>query len=422
MQSSNLDYDLYLTRHICPQQIKWHIYHGAQRRRKALELMTYDIILTTYDTVVGDESTGPNDSNDEAGILHACEWHRVVLDEGEQGARGSILINPFAKPSISAHLIRNASSKRHRALSTIKARHRWCLTGSPLFNQVEDLGALLTFLKAYPFDSASYFNLQISAPLRTNPEKALSILRKLFRCVSLRRTKDAVVDDLQLKPRFDKVTEVQLNRKERRQYDELKRSLSYFFHTDASSVDNAGSGSKVLQTITRLRQFCNHGPNLLPRELQTLFADIVDEGKIRRALMTGSKTCDNCDDQASSGDLRKIIFRTVLCGHTICSRCLPEEQISQQSCPLCFSSEASKHLPHNAHEPRLVGPHHKYQPSSKVSALLENLFVEQKVYPTVKRYFGIPNLTFSGDTYLNLPASSSPHGPKCWILSKVLST
>ena len=347
--------------------------------------MTCDIILTTYDTVVGDESIGPNGLNDEAQILHACEWHRVVLDEGERGERGSISIKSFAKSSISAHLIRNASSKRHRALSTIKARHRWCLTGTPLFNQVEDLGALLTFLKAYPFDSASYFNLHISAPLKTNPEKALSTLRKLFRCISLRRTKDAVIDELQLKPRFDEVIEVQLDQKERRQYDELKRSLSYFFHSDASNVDNSGSGSKVLQTITRLRQFCNHGPDLLPPEMQTLFAGIVDEGKITRALMTGSKKCDNCDGQASSGDLGKIIFRTVWCGHTICSRCLPEGQISNQSCPLCFSSEVSKHLPHDAHNRTLVDTHHGYQPFSKVSALLENLSLEQNVYPAVKR-------------------------------------
>ena len=54
--------------------------------------MTYDIILTTYDTVVGDESASANGSNDEARILHACEWHRVVLDEGEQGETGSISI------------------------------------------------------------------------------------------------------------------------------------------------------------------------------------------------------------------------------------------------------------------------------------------------------------------------------------------
>ena len=46
--------------------------------------MTYDIVLTTYDTVVGDESKRPDSSNEEAKILHACEWHRVVLDEGEQ--------------------------------------------------------------------------------------------------------------------------------------------------------------------------------------------------------------------------------------------------------------------------------------------------------------------------------------------------
>lgn len=52
--------------------------------------MTYDITLTTYDTVVGDESPGANGSNDEARTLHACEWHRIVLDKGEHGEREKI--------------------------------------------------------------------------------------------------------------------------------------------------------------------------------------------------------------------------------------------------------------------------------------------------------------------------------------------
>ena len=71
--------------------------------------MTYDIILTTYDTVVGDESTGPNDSGDEARILHACEWHRVVLDEGEQGEREEVSLETLSlshrsQPTLSATL------------------------------------------------------------------------------------------------------------------------------------------------------------------------------------------------------------------------------------------------------------------------------------------------------------------------------
>ena len=272
---------------------------------------------------------------------------------------------------------------------TIRARHRWCLTGTPIFNRVEDLGALLTFLKAYPFDTASYFNLHISALMKTNPEKALSTLRKLFRCISLRRTKDAVVHELQLKPRVDVIREVQLNQHERRRYDALKRSLSYFFHSVASDVDNTGSGSNVLQTITRLRQFCNHGPDLLPRETQVLFDGIIDEDEMTRAFMAGSPTCDSCDGQSSTRGLTKTNFRTVWCGHIICSRCLPEEQIANQPCPLCFSSDISKRPSNDAQSPKLEDVHRNYQPSSKVSALLENLSAEQRVYPAVKRYSAI---------------------------------
>ena len=68
--------------------------------------MTYDIVLTTYDTVVGDDSRSPNDSNDEAEILHACEWHRVVLDEGEQDQRRNLSTNSLtdssSQPTLSA--------------------------------------------------------------------------------------------------------------------------------------------------------------------------------------------------------------------------------------------------------------------------------------------------------------------------------
>ena len=69
--------------------------------------MAYDIVLTTYDTVVGDESTSSNGSNDEAKILHASEWHRLVLDEGEQGQREeaslyTLLLSHQAQPTLSA--------------------------------------------------------------------------------------------------------------------------------------------------------------------------------------------------------------------------------------------------------------------------------------------------------------------------------
>ena len=269
---------------------------------------------------------------------------------------------------------------------TLKARHRWCLTGTPVFNSVEDLGALLTFLKAYPFDSASYFKLHITASLSTNREKALSTLRKLFRCTSLRRTKDAVIDELQLTSRSDVIQDVQFNQNERGLYDVLRKSLSYSFRSLNSDFDKTGSGNNVLQTIIRLRQFCNHGLDLLPRETRVTLGGYIDEVEVTRALMTRSKTCDSCHMQSSPSDLSKIIFRTVSCGHTICSQCLPEKQISNQSCPLCFDSVVVNNSSNDAQDLELADIYRKYQRSSKVSALLENLSAEQRMYPAVKRY------------------------------------
>ena len=94
----SIDY-LYRSRHIFPQKIKWHIYHGNQRRRNIFEVMNYDVVLTTYDAVGGDESQRPNSSSDEAKVLHACEWHRVVLDEGKRDERRKLFTNSFAKSS-----------------------------------------------------------------------------------------------------------------------------------------------------------------------------------------------------------------------------------------------------------------------------------------------------------------------------------
>ena len=61
--------------------------------------MTYNIVLTTYETVMGDEFKSLNSSNEEAKILHACEWHRVVLDEGEQDEKRNLSTESLAKSS-----------------------------------------------------------------------------------------------------------------------------------------------------------------------------------------------------------------------------------------------------------------------------------------------------------------------------------
>ena len=271
----------------------------------------------------------------------------------------------------------------------LKAQHRWCLTGSPIFNRVHDLNALLKFLRAYPFDSASYFNSHITDLLKTDEKKAIANLKKLFNCVALRRTKSAVTDQLQLMARFEKVQEVEFSSHERSLYEVLRRSLSYLFHSSEEDTSKIQSSGSILQTITRLRRFCNHNLDLLPPEIGMLLEGFADEKRIAEALMNSPKTCDCCNVQLSIHKSSELIFTSFQCGHTLCSRCSAEQQALNQNCLLCFGLEVSQLPSSEAKSGKSEQSYRNYQPSSKVLALLKNLSAEHTADPNGKRY---PNL------------------------------
>ena len=268
----------------------------------------------------------------------------------------------------------------------LKAQHRWCLTGSPIFNRVHDLHALLKFLKIYPFDLTSYFNSHTTNLLKTDEKSALENLKKLFNCVALRRTKNAVADQLQLTPRVDKVQEIEFSPQERSQYEALKRSLSCFFHSSEAEADKNESNGNVLQTITRLRRFCDHGLDLLPSEIRMVLKSSANEKEIAQVLMASLKTCDICNVQPSNQSLSKLTITSFQCGHTLCSRCLPEQQAMNHDCLLCFGLEVSRLSTNDATYGQQEERYGNYRPSSKVIALLENLSAEEAADPAAKRF------------------------------------
>lgn len=83
------------------------------------ELEKYDVVLTTYQTVVSDYSGGSKVAvggsskrkKTESTLLN-IPWKRVVIDEG--------------------HQIRNPATKAAIAVSALTAERRWVLTGTPI--------------------------------------------------------------------------------------------------------------------------------------------------------------------------------------------------------------------------------------------------------------------------------------------------
>ncbi|CAL5202920.1 unnamed protein product [Lathyrus oleraceus] len=98
------------------------VHYGGGRTDNVDLLLEYDVVLTTYGVL-----SASYKSDGENSIYHRVQWFRVVLDE--------------------AHHIKAHKSQVAQATIALSSHCRWCLTGTPLQNSLEDLFSLLSFLR-----------------------------------------------------------------------------------------------------------------------------------------------------------------------------------------------------------------------------------------------------------------------------------
>ncbi|KAI8336724.1 SNF2 family N-terminal domain-containing protein [Chlamydoabsidia padenii] len=219
------------------------------------------------------------------GPLFQMEWHRIVLDEAQQ--------------------IKNHMTRSSIACNKLVAKKRWCLTGTPIQNRVEELYSLLRFLRIPSFGDFATFKRAISSPIQLgNVELALERLKTLLAAIMLRRTKQILNTQstsdhtrpisssssstsststtsgvttptepspsstlvLSLPPRQKQDVVLEFTPDERALYDVLnKKSLAA-----VRKIVQTGKGTRnymnMLCLVLRLRQACNH-PQLVLRSL-----------------------------------------------------------------------------------------------------------------------------------------------------------
>jgi SWI/SNF-related matrix-associated actin-dependent regulator of chromatin subfamily A3 len=104
-----------LEEHLQDSTLSVLVFHGTARTDPKTDLGDYDVVITSYGTLVSDyKSTGLESNPGKAPrkskrSLFGRLWRRVVLDEG--------------------HTIRNPKAKHSRAATHIDAVTRWSLTG-----------------------------------------------------------------------------------------------------------------------------------------------------------------------------------------------------------------------------------------------------------------------------------------------------
>lgn len=210
---------------------------------------------------------------------------------------------------------------------------------------------------------------------------SLETLRKLVHATSLRRTKDSIHEELRLPGRKVVEEEVRLTEDEQRDYDVLKASYASILHDDDETSVSRSSTASIMQTIARLRQFCDHGRQLLPRKVHQLFDDPTTVN-VSWNLFDALEACAVCQTHVNRDNQDD---ESLDCGHYLCFRCQKksseEEMTGEIVCKLCDQDIANSGSSSPYPSMHFTAARSDHVPSSKVQALLRNLVSERQSCP-----------------------------------------
>ncbi|PFH51167.1 hypothetical protein AMATHDRAFT_85310 [Amanita thiersii Skay4041] len=260
-------------------------HHGPSRTsdpnrlRAHVVITTYDVVKSEYEAFCssakdesqakGSKKQGSFDSSDEDSgprskpkpktsrsakktALFNVQWWRVVLDE--------------------AHNIKNEKTKGAIACCELKAKYRWCLTGTPMQNNVQELHSLFKFLHIRPLNDRQRFEELIGKPLKSGKGAghAMKKLRAVLQEVMLRRTKDQTLNGkrlIELPGRLVNVVSCSFDSYEQAFYASLETKMADTLEKLMASKSGNSAYMSVLLLLLRLRQACNH-PVLVTKDFK----------------------------------------------------------------------------------------------------------------------------------------------------------
>ncbi|BFG37747.1 hypothetical protein CerSpe_240210 [Prunus speciosa] len=337
-------------------RLNWCKYYGL-RTKDAEELKKYDIVLTTYG-VLSSEYPSKRSPVDQ------IEWWRVILDE--------------------AQMIKNENAQQSEAVTKLKAKRRWAVTGTPIQNGSFDLFSLMAFLRFEPFSIKSSWQSLVQRPLADGNPKGLSRLQVLMATISLRRTKDKV--QIGLPSKTVDICYVELSAEERELYDEIEGEAKSVVRNYTSADSVLRKYSTVLSIILQLRQICTDSA-LCPSGLKSLHIEDVTKNpellkKMLEVLQDGEDLdCPICIDPP-------VDVVITCCAHIFCRACILKSFVrtKRRSCPLCRGPVSESELYSAPQTPsesdNMVSS--KTTLSSKGSSLLNLLVASRDQNPLTK--------------------------------------
>jgi SNF2 family DNA or RNA helicase len=175
-------------------------------------LMKFDVLLTTYEMVLGDDWVE----------LQNIRWRALVTDEAQR--------------------LKNQGSKLLTRLKQFKSEHRILLTGTPLQNNTQELWSLLNFIEPYKFGSQQEFMKEFG---QLTDSEQVSKLHAILRPHILRRMKEDV--EKSIPPKEETIVEVELTGLQKQYYRAILEKNREFLNKGCTSKNVPNLINVVMQ-------------------------------------------------------------------------------------------------------------------------------------------------------------------------------
>ena len=216
----------------CPG-LRTLVLHGAGRHELSDSVAEHDLVIAPYSLLQRDRERWLQ-----------LQWHLVVLDEAQN--------------------IKNASTNVAQVVSALQARHRLCLSGTPMENHLGEIWSLFHFLMPGFLGSQQRFRELFRNPIEKQGDTGrLAQLRARVAPFMLRRTKALVASELP--PKVETVMRVELTGAQADLYETIRLGMEKTVREALHSKGLAKSQITILDALLKLRQVCCD-PHLVPLE------------------------------------------------------------------------------------------------------------------------------------------------------------
>jgi superfamily II DNA or RNA helicase len=208
------------------------VLQGADRKAGFRKIPRADLVLTSYALLHRDL---------EALLEH--EFHLLVLDEAQH--------------------IKNPGAQVTRAVASLKAGHRLCLSGTPVENHLGELWSLMEFLMPGFLGTLDSFRSTWQTPIEKNGNESrrAALVRRVGPLI-LRRTKHDVAKELP--PKTEILHEIEMTEVQKDLYETVRSTMDKQVR-QALAIRGQQAQILFLDALLKLRQICCH-PRLLGEE------------------------------------------------------------------------------------------------------------------------------------------------------------